>query len=220
MHVVPRLARLLLLGLPNLPLLLLCGGPPTQRARDELAAALLMAERRAQEAEEEQLRAEATSAALAQQLADEQREAAQAAAAAAAAAGSGAATDDAVASRVAAERSGDQQQQQQQQRQQQRDKLLSEGSEAQLARDAEILLAELDRERQRSEELVRMLERAEHEAVLATDRLVKAQQVGAAGWRGGAAQRPAQVPVRMHVAHLQRWGLLLCPASCPRVRLG
>lgn len=150
-----------------------------QRARDELATALLMAERRTQEAEEEQLKAEAAAAALAQQLAEAQREAAHVAATTATAAGGSVAADQASVagtpvaepSQPAAQRGAAQREQQPQ-----RAELQSEGSEAQLARDAEVLLAELDRERHRSEELVRMLEAAEHEAVLATDRLMKAQQ--------------------------------------------
>lgn len=155
--------------------------PQMQRARDELATALLMAERRTQEAEEEQLKAEAAAAALAQQLAEAQREAAHVAATTATAAGGSVAADQASVagtpvaepSQPAAQRGAAQREQQPQ-----RAELQSEGSEAQLARDAEVLLAELDRERHRSEELVRMLEAAEHEAVLATDRLMKAQQVG------------------------------------------
>lgn len=46
---------------------------------------------------------------------------------------------------------------------------------AEEAADAEVLLAALDQERRRSEELTRTLEAAEHEAVSATERLLKAQ---------------------------------------------
>lgn len=194
-----------------------------------------MAERRAQEAEEEQLKAEAAAAALAQQLADLQREAANAAAAAATAAGSSGADDPggapAQAASQLAEQGGVEQQEQPQQgqAQQRRGERVSEGSEAQLARDAEILLAALDRERQRSEELARMAEAAEHEAVLATDRLMKAQQVGGPRCgrgepgqrcvRCGAAPGPARVPPACRQRGQRRW-LLRQHADCQNVHRG
>ena len=127
-----------------------CSSPPprpAQRARDELAAALLAAERRAQEAEEE-------AAALHRQL--------QAAGAPATASGESTPPRPSSA--------------QQQQAQQQQD--TSPGSAARAAEeaaDAEVLLAALDEERRRSEELARLLEAAEREAVAATERLLKAQ---------------------------------------------
>jgi hypothetical protein len=120
-----------------------------QRARDELATALLLAEKRAQDAEEEQLRAEEQAAALAQQL--------QEVAAAAEAAGGGAAQPAAApATTTAAAAAADKD---------------SKG----LQGDLEVMLAALDQERHRSEELVRTLEAAEREAVSATEELLKAK---------------------------------------------
>ena len=109
--------------------------PPLQRARDELATALLAAERRAQEAEEEHLRAEAAAADLATQLQEAQR---QAEAAAAASAGGG----DAAA--AAAARAGTPPR-----RRGRLGRGATESETAEAARDAEILLAELDKERLR-----------------------------------------------------------------------
>ncbi|EFN51232.1 hypothetical protein CHLNCDRAFT_141243 [Chlorella variabilis] len=137
-----------------------------QKARDELATALLACERRAAEAEEEQLRAEAQAAALEAAL-REQQQAAEASAAAAAAAGPlSPATAERLGSSagVAAAASRSLRHTQ------------SSKSDSGLAADLDILLAELDQERQRSEELVRTLEAAEREAVSATEKLLKAQQ--------------------------------------------
>jgi hypothetical protein len=117
-----------------------------QKARDELAAALLAAERRAAEAEEEQLRAEATAAALEQALREQQL--------AAEAAGPAAPLSPSSEPPEPGARQGD----------------------SAMTADLEILLAELDQERQRSEELVRTLEAAEREAVAATEKLLRAQQ--------------------------------------------
>lgn len=121
-----------------------------QKARDELAAALLAAERRAAEAEEEQLAAEAAAAALEQALREQQL----------AADASSSSPQPAAPLSPGSEplESG------------------SRRGEAALDADLEILLAELDQERQRSEELVRTLEAAEREAVAATEKLLRAQQ--------------------------------------------
>ncbi|PRW32984.1 ubiquinone biosynthesis [Chlorella sorokiniana] len=121
-----------------------------QRARDELAAALLAAEKRVLEAEEEAAAAHAAAAAAQQQLQ----------------AGGGG--------------TGGQQGTLQREQQQARAAGVSPSPQRRQlteeeAADAEVLLAALDQERQRSEELVRTLEAAEREAVSATEKLLKAQ---------------------------------------------
>lgn len=140
-----------------------------QRARDELAAALLAAETRAAEAEEEQLAAEQQAAALAQQLQQLQR-----AGEAAAAAGGGGAAPPAAAEQQPPEAAAARRHQR------------SEEEQA----DAEVLLAALDQERQRSEELVRLVEAAEREAVAATERCMWAQQQ-ADKWKAKAKGKKA-----------------------------
>ncbi|KAI7845489.1 hypothetical protein COHA_001036 [Chlorella ohadii] len=120
-----------------------------QRARDELAAALLAAEKRVLEAEEEAAAAHTAAAAAQQQLQ---------------AAGVAGGQQDAV------QREGQQAPAAGASPSPQRRQLAEEE-----AADAEVLLAALDQERQRSEELVRTLEAAEREAVAATEKLLKAQ---------------------------------------------
>ncbi|KAI3430474.1 hypothetical protein D9Q98_005069 [Chlorella vulgaris] len=129
-----------------------------QRARDELATALLAAERRAAEAEEDQLRAESTAAALQQALREQQQAAEGADRQASVAAASVPPPSDAP-----------------QQSTLKQVPSLHQDSHS-MAADLDILLTELDQERQRSEELVRTLEAAEREAVLATEKFFKAQQ--------------------------------------------
>lgn len=165
-----------------------------QRARDELATALLVAEKRAADAEEEQLGAEEAAASLAQQLREQQHAAEAAAAAAAAAAGAagGGGSGQAAAGESQGVGPANQQNEQVGAGRGRRD---SQTGDAGLAADVELLLAELDKERQRSEELLRTLEAAEKEAVSATEKWVKAQQrikqlesSGGGGAGGGKAK--------------------------------